>query len=304
MNRLYPLFAVAIVVAVALAAGVTLAVSGGPTAFAVGGTQVMTRHDLDDELQEIASNGDFADALRSGASQTAVVNTHTQLDGVASDVWLTVRIRGVIADRELHRRGVAVSATVRSGVAQQLASVPGFAQLAPTLRRQVVASLASITQLGATIGQGSSAKLTAAAERACPSGRYLAHIVVSSLDTASSLAAQLAAGADFATLAKASSTDTTSAPAGGEVGCVERQSLAAEIKTAVGALTIGEVSAPVQSGSTYELLVVRGTPMQPDLANAPVLIVNAIMVKAAVRLDPRYGTWRSVQSRVCAPTGC
>lgn len=82
----------------------------------------------------------------------------------------------------------------------------------------------------------------------------LSHILVDSEETAKSLYAQLQAGADFAELASANSTDTASAVNGGSLGWSPTSAYVPEFATAADALGEGETSAPVQSDYGWHII--------------------------------------------------
>lgn len=73
---------------------------------------------------------------------------------------------------------------------------------------------------------------------------------------AQQLRAQLAAGGDFAAAARAESADTGSARQGGSLGTVRRGQMVAPFDSAVWALPLNEVSAPVLTDFGYHLIQV------------------------------------------------
>ena len=73
---------------------------------------------------------------------------------------------------------------------------------------------------------------------------------------AQELRAQLAAGGDFAAAARAESSDTGSARQGGNLGTVRRGQMVAAFDSAIWALPVNEISAPVQTQFGYHLLQV------------------------------------------------
>ena len=84
-------------------------------------------------------------------------------------------------------------------------------------------------------------------DAAIPEQEYNAsHILVASEDEAKTLVAQLQDGADFAALAREKSTGP-SGPNGGELGWFGKGMMVPEFETAVMALAVGEVSAPVKT---------------------------------------------------------
>lgn len=82
---------------------------------------------------------------------------------------------------------------------------------------------------------------------------HLAHILVKTEGEADAIEAQLSKGADFATLAKKSSTDTTSGAAGGDLGTYDQANddtsnqLDATFMKAALALKAGQISKPVHT---------------------------------------------------------
>lgn len=103
---------------------------------------------------------------------------------------------------------------------------------------------------------------------AAPQTEYnAAHILVETAEEAEKLKAELAAGADFAELAKAHSTDTGSGAAGGDLGWFGLGVMVQPFEEAVVAAKIGEVAGPVQSNFGYHLILVKETRVaeQPTL---------------------------------------
>lgn len=89
-----------------------------------------------------------------------------------------------------------------------------------------------------------------------------AHILVESEDKAKEIVAKLAAGADFAELAR-ESTDVGSGSRGGDLGWFGRGMMVPEFENAVFALKPGEVSAPVQSRFGWHVIKLLGTREKP-----------------------------------------
>jgi peptidyl-prolyl cis-trans isomerase C len=85
------------------------------------------------------------------------------------------------------------------------------------------------------------------------------HILVDTQEAADKLKADLAAGADFAELAKANSTDTGSGAAGGDLGWFGLGMMVKPFEDAVIAAKVGEVTAPVQSEFGWHLILVKET---------------------------------------------
>lgn len=86
-----------------------------------------------------------------------------------------------------------------------------------------------------------------------------AHILVATKEEADKLKADLAAGADFAELAKANSTDTGSGANGGDLGWFGLGMMVKPFEEAVVAAKVGEVTGPVQSEFGFHLILVKET---------------------------------------------
>jgi peptidyl-prolyl cis-trans isomerase C len=94
-----------------------------------------------------------------------------------------------------------------------------------------------------------------------------AHILVATAEEADKLKADLAAGGDFAELAKANSTDTGSGATGGDLGWFGLGMMVKPFEDAVVAAKVGEVAGPVQSDFGFHLILVKETRVaeQPTL---------------------------------------
>ena len=93
----------------------------------------------------------------------------------------------------------------------------------------------------------------------CPSGKVISHILVATQAEADAIEQQLADGADFATIAKAKSTDTQSGAQGGLLGCLAAGQTVPEFEAAANALAVGQISAPVQTQYGFHVIKARGT---------------------------------------------
>jgi len=80
------------------------------------------------------------------------------------------------------------------------------------------------------------------------------HILVEDEKTAKELVEKLAAGKDFAELAKEYSTDEASSESGGDLGLFGRGEMVQEFEDAVFALEIGELSEPVKTEHGYHII--------------------------------------------------
>ena len=89
------------------------------------------------------------------------------------------------------------------------------------------------------------------------------HILVADEATAKDVLNQLAAGADFGTLAAKYSIDTGSKDKGGDLGWFPRGKMVAEFDKAAFSMKIGEISQPIKSTYGYHIIQVLGHEVRP-----------------------------------------
>jgi len=136
-------------------------------------------------------------------------------------------------------------------------------------------------------------------------------ICLSAIETATEAAAasaraEIVAGTPFAQVAQATSTDATSAAAGGAIGCFAPTDPAyGSVTQDVAGLGVGKVSAPKSNQGSYVLLEVTsrkttsfaaaGTAVRQAVLAAGAKAANGelkrITKQAVVTIDPRYGRW-------------
>ena len=229
--------------------------------------------------------------------------------------WITTQA----LDAELDRQGRPVSDEDRSRAEAELASVnAGLWETAdPVLQELFVDSLAAYQAFEALsrpateeLRERYDAGITASGV-ACTS-----HILVASLAEAEAITAELAAGADFATLARERSTDVGSGSQGGVlepapgVGCFGLNEFATglipEFVQAAAAATVGEPTAPVESQFGWHIILVRpfdevaeqvAQILGPEFAQAG---AAAALASAEVNVASRYGRFDAVNGTVVA----
>lgn len=86
-----------------------------------------------------------------------------------------------------------------------------------------------------------------------------AHILVATEEEANKIKEELAAGGDFAEIAKAKSTDSGSGANGGDLGWFGLGMMVKPFEEAVVAAKIGEVTGPVKTDFGYHLILVKET---------------------------------------------
>lgn len=80
------------------------------------------------------------------------------------------------------------------------------------------------------------------------------HILLDDEKTAKTVAEKLAKGADFATLAKEYSTDSSTAENGGELGYFAKGEMAEEFENTVFSMNVGGISEPVKTEFGYHII--------------------------------------------------
>jgi hypothetical protein len=149
----------------------------------------------------------------------------------------------------------------------------------------------------------------------CPSGMDVSHILVKTLAEAQAIEAQLKAGAQFPTLAKAKSIDTTSAKAGGSLGCFATGEFVPVFEQATLKAKLNVPTAPVHSQFGYHVILTSKfvpppfTSLEPQIRQQILSQLNLVqkfvaagLKKAQVHVDPLYGTWNATTYQVVAPT--
>lgn len=278
-------------------------IGNGAPAFTVNGHSV-SQSDVDDELRALADDAAFARIIRQSGSAPLSSRPGSITSGYAAG-WVTFRIAQVFVDDSVRHRNLRITATDRRdgqalavrllGSRQVVQSLPSF------LRNAVEARFARVAAVRRSVVDERAPTLRAAALRACPSHRFVAHVLVASLAEAQAVQAQLAAGADFATLAGQRSIDRASGAQGGELGCLDGQTFVAAFQQVARSQPIGVVSNPVQTQFGFHVILVRDQPPAADLANLALNEVLGLARGAPVTLDPRYGTWDRRNGRVLAP---
>jgi PPIC-type PPIASE domain len=278
-------------------------VGRGASAFSVHGHSV-SQSDVDDELRALADNAAFARLIRQTGSAPLAPIAGSITSGYAAG-WLSLRVAQVFVDETVTRRRLAVTAADRQegeGLAVQLLGSEQVVRTLPSsLRSAIRARFARIAVLQRSLLASPSAALRDAALQRCPSHRFVAHILVATLAEAQAIQAQLAVGADFATLARQRSADRASAAQGGELGCLDSQSFVAPFQQAAQTQPVGSVSSPVQTQYGFHLILVRDRPSTADLAGVALDQVLGLARGGHVTLDPRYGRWDRRQGRVVPP---
>lgn len=329
---------------VALAAGVTAAALLVPGPAATVDSTGISRATLDGQLSAIAASSDYQcylDArltLQSGAPSTGTI----QVDGAGSsdaggdgtysmafvDYWLTQMVNDQFLEQLAARHHLAVTpqatALARDDLAstitttlQQVAGTPYQHCLAngPQVLASMPASFVDAqvrAQAAGDVLEASAAgqELTDAAlaayfdtHRSQFDTLCLSVIGAQSSAAAQQLRAQIAAGTPFAQVAANNGEQN-----GGSQGCVDASNPGyASVRSAIGDLPVGQVSAPIETSSrTFVIVeVTKATPTTFAAAHLAVLSallasgeqqasaeLTAAIRSAHVSVDPRYGRWQ------------
>ncbi|HUF83675.1 MAG TPA: peptidylprolyl isomerase [Acidimicrobiia bacterium] len=301
---------------VALAGATTLVAAGcdtvRPVALEVNGAET-SRSSLDRELRAIADNPQLANEGVSASDGTLGSNV--------TAFWVTLLVQQEVIDRAVRRRGIEVTAADREAGRADIDNQFGegvFEQFPQWFRDRVGDRFARrhalLRELGDAATGPTDEEVRAAYDQQlaeikaqCASGKFVAHILVETVDEANALRAQLVAGADFAELARTESLDTGSAEVGGELFCFDAAQFVPEFSAAADALPLGQVSDPVQTEFGFHLIRMRDTipfesveeqvrqALEPETSSSPEL--DELVTKAEVEVDPRYGTWTVQQGQ-------
>jgi hypothetical protein len=141
----------------------------------------------------------------------------------------------------------------------------------------------------------------------------VSHILVASQGEATAIRARIVAGADFAAQARQYSTDTGSATKGGALGCNAPGGFVADFEQVADTIPVNQLSQPIHTQFGWHVLKVTSRTKQPlDTTNKtriqqylqqnPVaMFIPPALMKAAVKINPAYGSWDPLQPAVVPP---
>jgi parvulin-like peptidyl-prolyl isomerase len=279
-----------------------------------------------DELEAIKGNTAYVDAIEQSSEGVRVIGSApNSFDSGFVARILTRQIIYELVQQEVARRKLEVDDTAISRARQDLEQqIP-----ANILQKFPKDYLSLITRWNAAalVLQGDLVDLPASTgdaaqkyfedhpkdfEQACAS-----HILVETEQQAREVRAELAQGADFATLAKQRSLDTGSAQQGGKLPCSFRGTNQPEFEKAAFSQKVGGIGQPVQTVFGWHIIRVndRKVPKYADVAdevstrlqNLSAERFNTWLQKAVkdakIDLNPRYGSWDETSGQVTAPDG-
>jgi parvulin-like peptidyl-prolyl isomerase len=301
---------------------------GAPAAAKVNSTRIL-RSDLDDQLQVLADNTKWLKSvgpqLTGGSGSVSEPNGNVSTTLAAA--WLTSLINQAVVDQAFDDKDLQVSeqnkSDARSAADQLFTTDDGntFDSMPKWFRDQFLAAQGRYEAVKESLGDAAPASdeelqqaLDSLKGTYCPSGDAVLNIQVASRQAAEQVVASLAAGQSFDDVHRANDTSQNRS-SGGFVTCTGAQNyqqLPENIRQAVDALTVGGVSAPVQSSAGWH--VFKRVPF--DLANlrplaelvrdqstAPPMtkFINGKLRRANVWVDPRYGRLTAGNASVQPP---
>ncbi|GAC1315012.1 MAG: hypothetical protein NVSMB16_11780 [Acidimicrobiales bacterium] len=148
------------------------------------------------------------------------------------------------------------------------------------------------------------------------SNQCVSHILVKTKEQAVSLRAQIVGGADFATLAKANSTDPGSGAKGGELGCAKPGGFVKEFEAVADSIALNQLSDPVQTQFGFHLIKVTErtklplndqikTAVRQRLQQQSDNPLNTFFQETSkhlkVTVNPAYGSWDAQQLQIVPP---
>ncbi len=133
------------------------------------------------------------------------------------------------------------------------------------------------------------------------------------------IVARVRAGEDFNTIANGLSQSQAAAITGGNLGCIPRGGgqIPQALEDAIYALPVGQVSDPIQTSIGVHLVLVRSRgvipfeeaqdtirqQLQQQKGNVAQQAVNDFTQAAAIKVDPRFGTFDASSAQVKPPDG-
>jgi hypothetical protein len=289
-----------------------------PDAAQVGGVGI-SRATLDNVMSEAASSSSFRCDLEQNlaVSGSGVSSTFSK---AFADQELELLIQHQVFAEEIARLGLR-----ETSIADELAVSEVETGLTPSSSSTCTATGATVfnslphgyaellvsvqadqdimgAHLGGTTLTSSGLAAYAAAHPAAAKLTCVSAIVVAKEATAAKIVKLVDAGASFGELAKADSTDSTSAADNGALGCLYPSDFTVPLNTIIENLPLATPSAPISFSGSWVLLEV--TARQPGTAlGAAGAVVNAesaasnsfadrLIARAHVTVDPQYGVWK------------
>jgi len=304
-------FFTASVLGLALVAAACGSVS--PYAAKVDGKSI-EQDDLERELRSIAANGPYLKLIES-RQQVKGTGAGT-FDAAFTALALTRQIYYQLIGAELANLKLSVGpadlTAARGTVIGQIQGEDVFKDFPKPYQDELVRRQAQLDLL--TLALNGHKGSTDEAVRTYYDGHKdefanacVSHILVASKEKADDVRARAGRGEDFATVARAESSDTQSAQKGGELGCDINQDtgFVPEFLLAVFNQPVGDVGAPVQTQFGFHVIKVTARDVPPfdqvkDQARQKLTAsgqeklltwLQETISKAKIDINPRYGTF-------------
>ena len=275
-----------------------------------GDTAKVDRSEFEKELKALNDNRQLQAA--SGGNGLSGAGKKT-VDPRLAAGWLTAVIYDRLITKEFERRRLKVTPADTEQAKTQLATQFGSPEVANAFpkwfRERLVARNARAVALRSALSglsfSDDSLRAYFEQNKGDFSQNCLSHILVRSRADAEAVRVRLRGGQDFATVARAVSTDTGSGARGGDLGCNPKGTFVPEFEEAASTLPVGQLSEPVQTQFGFHVLLVTerkdasfeaakeevraGLNSQSQAAFRQFLQQAVNSVRVAV--DERYGTF-------------
>jgi peptidyl-prolyl cis-trans isomerase C len=274
-------------------------------------TMSVNLNDFEKELGELTANEDFRKYLET--QQISV--TKDNADSVFATVWLSDLITQTAVDREFERLGLKlepadVTQAVRELEAPNAQVDPPLlapSRIPPDVYKKLSESYR--TTLAERRARGD--RVLAAWETAGPAEaqeffeqykeafecKSVSHVLVKTEAEAKQVLADLEAGEEFADIARETSTDTGSAPQGGQLGCLQPGQFVEAFQNAADTAPLDTPVGPIETEFGFHVIEVQSdTPTYEEVSAQliPALkqgaAVKQAVATAEVTVNPRFGS--------------
>ena len=256
--------------------------------------------DLHDELDAVDHNPGYRTLLEQQLGQQSPGDGAGTFATPFVSSLLSERVYFTLIDQELDRDHVDVGDDRLRPARQQLEEQGGrdFAELPDDQQDALVQRVALLGALDDEVGPRYFREHRRDFDTLCVS-----HVLVSTDDRtdaeararAADLAARIASGTRFRTVASEDSDDPSAAGQGGDLGCGSRGRFPPAFEDAAYALDVGQVSEPVRTQFGYHLIRVRErnrTGYEEVADSVRQRLLADLAAAADVEVDRRYGRWQ------------
>jgi hypothetical protein len=287
-----------------------------PYAAVVGGS-VISQSQLRNALAAVVNNAGYKCSVVSGGTSHILGAGQGTYNATFTAQVLSILIQDKVVRQDVARLRLSEPSVIDAAALSQLqeASTPasgctgtGASVLAafPVWYRQVLLKFqededALSAHLAGTSLNPAALDAYVAHHQAAMMQACVSVIEAGSKATAASLRSKILRGAKFATVARANSIDSTTAPNGGVIGCIPDADFNPPLNTVIADLEVGHVSDPISFNSNWLLLLVSQRQKEnyqqtvQSLVSQELSTLNKVfphlLGTAKVEVDPQYGTW-------------